>query len=33
MDEPLERLQYFVENNKIVIAWEKIKLEIPVVVK
>jgi hypothetical protein len=33
LDEPLERLQYFVENNKIVIAWEKIKLEIPVTVK
>lgn len=25
----LERLQYFIENNKIVIAWEKIKIELP----
>ncbi len=25
----LERLQYFIENNKLIIAWEKIKVELP----
>ncbi len=29
MDGSLERLQYFIENNKIVIAWGKIKVEVP----
>ncbi|MBX9781872.1 MAG: DUF2911 domain-containing protein [Chitinophagaceae bacterium] len=28
----LERLQYFVETDKIIIAWEKLRIEIPVTV-
>lgn len=32
-NEPLERLQYFIKDNKIVIAWEKIIIEVPVAVK
>jgi hypothetical protein len=27
---PLERLQYFIEENKLVIAWEQIRIEVPV---
>lgn len=29
LETQLERLQYFIENNKIIIAWEKIKVELP----
>jgi hypothetical protein len=29
---PLERLQYFVENNKISIGWDKFKIEVPVTI-
>ncbi|NCU03993.1 MAG: DUF2911 domain-containing protein [Chitinophagaceae bacterium] len=25
-----ERLQYFIENNRIIIAWEKLRIEVPV---
>jgi hypothetical protein len=32
-EQPLERLQYFIENDKIIVAWDKIKIEIPVTVK
>jgi VCBS repeat-containing protein len=28
-----ERLQYFIEENKLAIAWEKIKIEIPLTVQ
>lgn len=29
----LERLQYFIEKGKLVIAWEKLKVEVPVQIK
>ncbi len=29
---PLERLQYFVKNNKISIGWDKVKIEVPVTI-
>jgi hypothetical protein len=29
---PLERLQYFVENNKISVGWDKVKIEVPVTI-
>ena len=28
-----ERLQYFIEENKLAIAWEKIRIEIPLTVQ
>lgn len=32
VEAPLERLQYFIENNKIIIDWGKIKLELPILI-
>ncbi len=29
-EKSLERLQYLIENNKIMIAWEKLRIEIPI---
>jgi hypothetical protein len=31
--QPLERLQYFIENGKIAICWENIRIEVPVTVQ
>ncbi len=29
---PLERLQYFIEKGKIIVGWDKVKIEVPVTV-
>lgn len=33
LGKPLERLQYFIENDKIIVGWDKIKIEVPVIAR